>query len=106
MQFVGGVGVEVFEVLNDVGNIEERVALEPEVDERRLHSRKDLRDAALVDVAHDGAMAGPLHPQLDDLGLVEHGDARLVLRGIDHDLARHEGAVYPERSGIFGEVAG
>ena len=50
---------------------------------------QDLRDAALVDVADDRAMARPLDPQLDDLPLVQHCDPRLVSGRIDHDLPRH-----------------
>ncbi len=90
---LGGLVLEVLEVLDDVGDVEERVALQPEVDEGRLHAGEDLRHAALVDVADDRAMPRPLDPQLDDLSLVEHGDARLVLGGVDDDLARHAAAI-------------
>ena len=89
MQLVRRLALVLFEVFDDVGDVEEGVALEPEVDEGRLHPGQDLRHAALVDVADDGAMPRPLHPQLDDLPLIEHGDARLVSRRIDHDLPRH-----------------
>ena len=91
MQLVARLAVVVLEVLDDVGDVEEGVALQAEVDEGRLHAREHLGDAPFVDVADDGAVARPLDPQLDDLALVEDGDARLVLRRVDHDLARHDG---------------
>jgi hypothetical protein len=68
-------GLVLLHVLDDVGDVEERVALETDVDERGLHSGQDFRDAALVDVADDGALALALDPQLDDLPFVENGDA-------------------------------
>ena len=40
-----------------VGDVEERVLLEAEVDEGRLHAGQDARDAPLVDVPDDAAAA-------------------------------------------------
>ena len=89
LQIVAAVCLEVLEVFDDVGDVEERIALEPEVDEGRLHAGQDLRDAPFVDVADDGAVPRALDPELDDLPFVEHGDARFVFRSVDDDLARH-----------------
>src|SRR2546430_9000420 len=38
---------------DDVGNVQECVAFETEVNKRRLHARKHFRDAAFVDVPDD-----------------------------------------------------
>ena len=89
MQFVGRLAFVFFEVLDHIADVEKRVALEPEVDEGGLHAGKHLRHAAFVDVADDRAMTRSFDGKLDDLTFVEHGDARLVFRRIDHDLARH-----------------
>src|SRR4029079_17644015 len=52
--------LEVVQLLAHVGDVEERVALEPDVDERRLHAGQHPRDAPLVDVADRAARAGAL----------------------------------------------
>src|SRR5262249_12617695 len=44
--------------------VEEPVALQPDVDERRLHSGEDVVDDPLVDVAHDRARRAPLDVEL------------------------------------------
>ena len=81
--------VELLEILDDVGDVEKRVALQPEVDEGRLHAGKDLRDAPFVDVADDGAMARPLDPKLDDLPVLEDGDSGLMRIALDEHLETH-----------------
>src|ERR1043165_2490327 len=93
VKLVAVLAVVVLEVFDDVGDVEEGVALEAEVDEGGLHAGEDFGDAAFVDVADDGALPRPLDPELDDLPFVEHGDARFVLRGVDDDLARHAAAI-------------
>src|SRR5205085_729751 len=54
---------------HQVADVQEPVAPEPEVDERRLDARLDVDDAALVDVADVGGGAGPLHVQLFELAV-------------------------------------
>ena len=78
VQLVRRLALVLLEVLDDVGDIQERIALQTEVHERRLHPRQHLRHPALVDVADDGPVASPLDPELDDLTLVENCDPRLV----------------------------
>ena len=70
---------------DDVGDVEEAVALEAEVDEGRLHARQDLRHAALVDIADDAAIALALDEDLGDQIVLENGHTCFVaVRGDDH----------------------
>jgi hypothetical protein len=48
--------VVFIEVGDDVGYVEETVALESDVDERRLHAGEDFRDPAFVNIADDTAV--------------------------------------------------
>ena len=48
--------LELLEGVDDVGDVEEPVALEADVDEGGLHAGQHLRDPALVDVADDAAL--------------------------------------------------
>ena len=63
---------------DDVGDVEERVALETEVNERRLHAREHFRDAAFVDVADHAARLFPLDEDFDDLIVLEDRHTRFV----------------------------
>ena len=72
---------------DDVRDVQEGVAFETEVNERRLHPRQDLRDPALVDVADDAARLLALDEDFDDLIVLEDRHAGLVAgRGDDHLL--------------------
>src|SRR5438105_5522035 len=85
--FVGFEPVELLERVDDVGDVEEAVAFEADVDERRLHAGEDLRDAALVDVADDAALPLALDEDLGHEVVLEDGHYRLVaIRGDDHLL--------------------
>jgi hypothetical protein len=53
-------------VLEEVGNIEERVALQTDIDERRLHSRQYLRHSSFIDIAHDSFRALSLDHEFDE----------------------------------------
>src|SRR6185369_861159 len=75
----------------EVGDVEERGLLEPDVDERGLHARQHAHDAPLVDVARDAPVAAALDVELAQRRVFEHGDARLPRRRIDQDLLRHGG---------------
>ncbi len=70
--------LELLDGVDDFRDVEERVALEPDVDERRLHPREDLGDPSLVDVADDAALILAFDENLDDLIVLENGDARVV----------------------------
>ena len=86
---VAGEALELLDGVDDFSDVEERVALEPDVDERRLHPREDLGDPSLVDVADDAALILALDEDLDDLVVLENGDARVVRAGGDDHLLVH-----------------
>ena len=79
----------VLPVLPDVGDMQERGALEADLDERRLHAGQDARDAAEIDVADQAARAGALDVQLLHDALLEHRNARLLRRDVDEDVVAH-----------------
>ena len=82
--------VELLDGVDDFGDVEKRVALEADVNERGLHAGEHLRDPALVDVADHAALTLALDEDLDDLILLENRDAGVVIaRGDDHLLV-HE----------------
>ena len=81
--------VAVLPVLPDVGDVQERRALEADLDERALHAGQHPRDAAEVDVADEAARAGALDVQLLHDALLEHRDARFLGGYVDEDFMRH-----------------
>src|SRR6185295_16743508 len=88
---VAGELVELDEGVDDVGDVEEAVALEAEVDEGGLHAGQDLRDPALVDVADDAAVPLALDENLSDQVVFEDGHHGLVaIGGDDHLLVHHQ----------------
>ena len=88
---VAGELVELGEGVHHVGDVEEAVALEAEVDERGLHAGQHFRDPALVDVADHAAVALALDEDLRDQVVLEDGHHGLVaVRGDDHLLIHHE----------------
>ena len=103
-------GFELVELVgraDDVGDVEEPVTLQAEIDEGRLHPGQHLRDPALVDVADHPAIPLPLDEELDHLVVLENRDHRfVVVRGDDHLLvhqpcsrARPAAAAAPRRAG-------
>ena len=70
--------LELLDGVDDFSDVEERVALEPDVDEGRLHPREHLGDPSLVDVADDAALILALDEDFDDLIVLENGHARIV----------------------------
>ena len=70
----------------DVGDVQERGALEADVDERRLHPGQHARDLADVDVADPAALELAFEVQLLDRAVLDHGDARLLRRPVDEDV--------------------
>ena len=85
--------VAVLPVLPDVGDVQERRALEADLDERALHAGQHARDAAEVDVADEPARARALDVQLLHDALLEHRDARFLRRDVDEDFMRHRARV-------------
>ena len=73
-------------VLPDVRHVQERRALEPDVDERRLHAGQHARDPPEVDVAHQPAHRAALDVQfLHDAGK-QHRHPRFLGRDVDEDV--------------------
>jgi len=52
--------VVLIEIGDDIRHVEEAIALEADVDERRLHAGEDFGDPPLVDVTDDAAILFPL----------------------------------------------
>ena len=96
--------VAVLAMLPDVGDVQERRALEADVDEGRLHAGQHARDPAEVDVADQPARARALDVQLLHHALLEHRDARFLRRDVDQDFLRHRKASIGETRNT-GEVA-
>ena len=63
---------------HDLVDVEEPVLLESDLDERRLHPRKDVVDGAEIDVAGDRAPLGPFEVDLRHFVVLEDGDALLA----------------------------
>jgi hypothetical protein len=84
------VGLEAIELLeggDDVGDVEKAVALEAEINKRRLHAGQHLGDPALVEVAHHPATALALDEYLGNLVFLENRNPCFVgARGDDHLL--------------------
>src|SRR5262249_19780121 len=74
----------------DVGDVQEAVAADAEVHERRLDARLDVDDAALVDVADVALVAGALDVQLLQDAVLQDGDAALLrLQHVDEHFLLH-----------------
>ena len=79
--------VELFHRVDHVRDVEEPVAFEADVDERRLHAGQDFVDPALVDVTDDPALVFPFDENLGHQVVFENGHDGLVdIRGDDHLL--------------------
>ena len=66
---------------HDLVDVQEPVALEADVDERRLHAGEHVVDDALVDVADDRPLAAALDVELGDLAVAVGAPAPLRGRG-------------------------
>ena len=51
--FVAGDFVEVFVFFEEIGHIEKRVALQPQIDEGRLHAGQDAGDTSFMNAASE-----------------------------------------------------
>ena len=67
----------------DVRGVQERRALEPEVDKCGLHARQHARDPPLIYVSDDPAAAFALHEDLLQHAVFDQRDARLTGRDVD-----------------------
>jgi hypothetical protein len=66
--------------------VQEGRAVEPDVDEGRLHAGQHARDLAEVDVADQPALERALHVQLLDGAMLDQGDAGLLGGPVDQDV--------------------
>ena len=73
----------------DVGHVQERRALQADVDERGLHARKHAHNLTEVDVADQPARECALDVELLNGGLLDDGHARFLRRDIDEDVFGH-----------------
>ena len=59
---------------DDIPRVQERVALEPNVDERRLHAGQHVLHLSVVNVADEPLRALLLDVQFDGRAVLHHGD--------------------------------
>ncbi len=81
--------VLVLAVAPDVGDVQERRAVQPDLDEGRLHSRQHPAYFAEVDVADQAAAADALDVQFLDHALLHHRNPRFLRRDVDQDFFVH-----------------
>ena len=81
--------VAVLAVLPDVGDVQERGALEPDFDERALHAGQHARHATQVDVADEPPRARALDMELLHDALLEHRDTGFLGGYVDKDFMSH-----------------
>ncbi len=79
-----------------VAGVEEGVLLQADVDERRLHTRQDVRHDTLVDAPHDRAVPMPLEVQLGEEITLLDSDSGFGETRIDDDSFAH-GSTSPTR---------
>ena len=73
----------------DVLDVEEGVALEPDRDESGMHPGKHPVDPREVDVSDQALVAAPLVQDLDGPAVLEHRDPRLRRSRVNEQLASH-----------------
>ena len=71
---------------NDVPIVQERVLLEPDIDECGLEPGLQVFDAALEHAGDDSRLGRPLDAELFELAVFEHGDPVLQRLGVDDDF--------------------
>ena len=79
----------LFQVFEEVGDVEEGVAVEPDVYKRRLHPGQDPGDAAFVNAADQPKLFFPLNVDFDNLTLLHQRDLGLVGGGRNHHFLGH-----------------
>jgi hypothetical protein len=84
LRLVDDDALELLLLVEEVGDVEEGVALQPDVDEGRLHAGQHAHDAPLVDVADDALRRlAALDVELGDAPVLDDGD--LLLAPVDAD---------------------
>ena len=77
--------------------MQERGALQADLDEGRLHAGQHARHLAHVDIAHQAAAAARSMCSSCDDAAAHHGDARLLRRDVDEDVFAHAGGSLAKR---------
>ncbi len=75
--------------MHDVGRVQERGALQADVDERGLHARQHARHSSLVNIADEAALVGPLQEDFLQHAVFHQGGACFARADVDEDLGRH-----------------
>jgi hypothetical protein len=83
--------VEVLVFLKEVGDVQERVALQPQVHERRLHSRQNAGDSSFVNTTGERIFIGALEVNFTQQIVFDQGHLGLVPIGRDHQFLTHSG---------------
>src|SRR5690606_42029330 len=78
------------------GRVQERRALQPDVDERRRHAGHHALDPTLVDVANHATAPAALDVQLLQHAVLDHRDAGLARGDVDQYLFAHAAPVASE----------
>ena len=81
--------VEILVFLEEVGDVEKRIAFQAEIDERRLHAWQDAGHAPFMDTACEGILVGALEINLNQLIILDQRYSGLVPVGRDHQFLTH-----------------
>jgi hypothetical protein len=83
-------GVDILMVLFEkIGNVEKCVALQANIDKRRLHPRQNARDASFMDAACQRIFVGALEVNFHQLIVFDQRHSGLVPVGRDHQFLTH-----------------
>ena len=86
-----------------IGNVQETIAADAEIDEGGLDAGLDVDDAALVDVADVAFVTGALDVQLFEDAVLQDGDAAFLgLQHVDEHFFLHAFPFSGQRSAVSG----
>ena len=75
--------------LPDIGHMQERRALQANIDKRRLHSRQDSGDAPEANVTHQTTPARTFNVEFLQRSVLDDANAHFLRHDIDQDRFRH-----------------
>ena len=81
--------VEVFVFFKEIRDVQERIAFQSQIDERRLHPRQHARNSSFMDASRQGILRPPLKVNLDQLVVFENRHLGLVAVRRNHQLFTH-----------------
>ena len=84
-------GLAAILALPHIGHMQERRALQTDVDEGRLHARQHARNLPQIHIAHQAALERAFEVQLLHGAMLHHGNAGFLGRPVDQDVLLHEG---------------